>query len=237
MQDKPEETGTPDPSPEAVEETGTPEQVEDGGEGKPIPAELARTWEKNLVKERARNKELAEEVERLRAGTGSGQPSPAATGPDADEEEQVRAAWMQLEAAAKQGDPYAIVQLATAKEAFRRQRRLESEIERERIPEPEREGTEKFFATGDYRTREAARKAWLGSMSDEEREKLRPRPKREAAPREREEVVETVTRPVNGAGVSARGNLKMGEWHREWDSASAKGDTKRMDELRQSYPR
>ncbi len=228
--------GTPDDGQDVAPveqnaETGTPDDAgSEDNKGK-----LIATLQENVAKERRereeRERRIAELESRL-AGTTPPTPEAGSNNRAAAYAEALRAA------AADPGHPnhdYAVFEM----EKWRRQQSEIAEVkinlQFDALPETERDGARKFFQTGDYRTPEAARRAWLGSLSDDERAKLKPRtfsPRRE----EREEIVDTATRPLSPAGVSQR-TLKMGEWHREYDKASAAGDTKRIDELRRNFPR
>jgi len=233
--------GTLDDAPDDAPKPGdgTPSGTPDDGDGDDNKGKLIATLQENVAKERREKEELARKVEELSQRESVATPPTRGDGAPSD-----RAAAYVAAIRAAAADPnnpnhdYAVFEL----EKWRAQRAEIEEVKLnlrfDAMPEAERDGARKFFETGDYRTPDAARKAWLGSLSDEERAKLKPRserPKPEPV-REREEVVDTATRPLSPQGVASR-SLKMGEWHREYDKAEAAGDTKRMNELRQAYPR
>lgn len=222
---------------------GTPDDApDDAGDDK---GKLIATLQRNVAETKRLAAEREERIRQLEAEVNArnGATTPPTTGAASEIDREmavIQKMNARIEAAAN--DPNhpeheaALYERARNRAMFERLERMSLDARFSAIPDAEREGARKLFETGDYRTPEAARRAYLGSLSDEEREKLRPRPKREVPAREREEVVETSSRPLSAVGVQQRA-LKMGDWHREFDKASAAGDTNRMDELRRNFPR
>jgi hypothetical protein len=233
--------GTPDDEREPVEATATPDGTPDDG-GDDDKGKLIASLQEKAARVNAAEREAAELKERIARLEADTPPAREEDGGDTDRATRFAKALQSaaLDPSHPQHD-YAVFEM----EKWRRQRAEIEEVKRDlkfdAMPDDERDGARKFLESGDYRTPEAARKAWVGSLDDDARKKLKrfsgnsPKPK-DAPAREREEIVDTATRPLSPAGVSQR-TLKMGEWGREWDKAEGAGDTKRMDELRKAYPR
>jgi len=238
---------TPDDAPDDASKTGgtpgagTPDDAgDDKGELIANLQRKAADYNRDVTARDQRIAELEAELDRNRAG-GSQPPTPGAANAVDREMEVVRRMQARIDAAAN--DPNhpeheaALYERARNRATFERLQEIKTDMQFDAMPEAERDLARKEWETQNYRTPEAARKAAIGSLSDEEREKIRPKTaKREPPTREREEVVETSTRPLSAVGVQQR-QLKRGEWEREFDKATAAGDQKRIDELRRAYPR
>lgn len=242
-----EQVRTPDderddaPQESAERPGGTP----DGDDGDDNRGRLIATLQENVSKERrereARDQRIAElEAELDRSRTVATTPPTNGAAGEIDREMQViQRMNARIEAAAN--DPShpeheaALYERARNRTLFQRLENMAMDLKFDAMPEHVRAGAKKMFETGDYRTPEAARRAYLGSLTDDERAQLSPKA-RVAAPREREEVVETGTRPLSAVGVQQR-QLRRGEWEREYDKAAANGDTTKLEQLRRNFPR
>lgn len=184
---------------------------------------------------------------REREARDEGAPHPSATERAAqsalDEiNDQIRDA----ELLAKAGDGAAKLTLTTLKIVQAQQKqhlqdlhdiRVESALER--IPdEVERRYVKQYFDSGDYRTVEAARKAFRGDYADwlekKKSDKTRKTDTRvRAAERDEERPVRTATRPA----VAERGSVpkSVDDLNAELDKAIAAGDGARQSELRRMW--
>lgn len=234
--------GTPD---DAEQQSGGTQDdaPDDAGDDK---GKLIKTLQDNTAaakreaeEARAEAARLKAELETARAG-GNATNTTGMAGELISQEHAALRYMASLQAAANDpNDPnhaYAAFEVRKTQAQLGEIQSMRTKIDLLEVPEAERAGVRKEYESGNYRNLEAARKAYLGGLSDEEREKIRPRPKREASPREREEIVDTGTRPLSAVGVEQR-RYKRGEWERAWDAASARGDDNKLEELRRNIPR
>lgn len=231
--------GTPDDAKDDAEAGGTPSGTPDDAgtddKGKLIATLQAKAADANRLQaeldaEREKRAELEKWLEETRRTTAT----PPTTGHDA-EEQKLQATYLKLKTAADAGDEGAYFILKTNEALFNTLNDLKRDRQWDRIPDAQRKGAEEYYKTGDYRTPEAARKAWLGDLTDEARQALNGKPehRRPAREPERDEVVDTATRPLSPAGVTAR-RLSPADWTKAWDKAEAAGDDKTLDELRRT---
>lgn len=226
--------GTPDDAKDDAKDGGTPSGTPDDGEKSENKAKLQAALEAKAARYNAdveaRDTRIAELTAELDAARRP-QPTPPTTGVNEKQQKLLRT-MRGLEAMAEQGDDGALFLLETNRELYNNLQELKTEQAFAEMDTKERAGARKFWETRDYRTPEAARKAYLGSLTDDERVALKPKPERRRPDPEPEpeDRVDTATRPLAAAGVEKR--MKAAKLIEEWDKAERAGDDKRLNELR-----
>lgn len=150
------------------------------------------------------------------------------------EQERLAALMREVQQDAALGDTKAQLLLASLHYQHQAQVQTVNELQFAKMSSSEQDLARRYFATGDYRTPEAARKAALGDLSVQERERMARQRKAlesEQKARESRDVVETVTRSVSSREVAANGPMKLHQWTTAWNAAEERGDTKRLKEL------
>lgn len=198
------------------------------------------------AEENKRLKARLEELESKAAETGATVPPTAQPNPQYDananyaerqamaEQERLREAMAEVQQDAALGDRKAQLLLASLHFQHQSQMQVVNEIQFAKMPNAEQNLARRYFASGDYRTPEAARKAALGDLSERERGRFESERKAldaDKKARESRDVKEVVTRSVPSREVAANGPMKLHQWMTAWEAANERGDTKRLKEL------
>lgn len=150
------------------------------------------------------------------------------------EQNRLKALMQEVQQDAALGDKKAELLLSALYYQHQAQVQTVNELQFSKMAPAEADMARRYFATGDYRTPDAARKAALGDLSVKERDRLareRKELESERKARESRDVVDVVTRPVSSREVAAKGPMKLHQWETAWDAARERGDDKRLKEL------
>lgn len=229
------QAGTPTPEPVVSESAGTAATpVADGSEtagaAKPVDAALAMGW-----KEKAEKYNELERSGRLAAlETPAPSPTTAPEGgagqsiPGVNDSELQQAIYAIRGGFATDSDRSLVAYAVSVAQANQVQQ-LAHETRLAAIPEAERSGTEQMFRTGEYKTLEAARKAWKGSLSPAEYANLYGEKKPVVNNETRPAPVDTSTASI---GPTRTATIKdTNDFLTEIRAAKARGDTARVAEL------